>query len=55
MIWKPSERAPLTAAASAALLDRALSEVGAPADVSQVLVGGGEVGRTPSTTPGWRS
>ena len=51
VIWKPSEKAPLTAAACAALLDRALSEQAAPADVSQVLVGGGEVGQTTGTTP----
>src|SRR4051794_23786599 len=44
VIWKPSEQAPLTAAASAALLGRALAEQGAPADVSQVLAGGAEVG-----------
>jgi len=52
VIWKPSEKAPLTAAASAALLDRALSERGAPADVSQVLVGGGEVGQALVDHPG---
>ena len=52
VIWKPSEKAPLTAAASAALLDRALSELGAPADVSQVLVGGAEVGQALVDHPG---
>ena len=52
VIWKPSEQAPLTAAASAALLDRALSEQGAPADVSQVLVGGAEVGQALVDHPG---
>ena len=51
VIWKPSEQAPLTAAASAALLDRALSEQGAPADVSQVLVGGGRGGAGPGRPP----
>ncbi|MFI6677217.1 aldehyde dehydrogenase family protein [Kribbella sp. NPDC050470] len=44
VVWKPSEQAPLCAWASAALLDRALAESGAPADVSQVVVGGPEVG-----------
>ncbi|MFF0266957.1 aldehyde dehydrogenase family protein [Kribbella sp. NPDC004536] len=44
VIWKPSEQAPLCAWASAALLDRALAESGAPADVSQVVVGGPELG-----------
>ena len=38
VIWKPSEKAPLTAAASAALLDRALSEQAVPADVSRSLL-----------------
>src|SRR4051794_22725959 len=52
VIWKPSEQAPLTAAASAALLGRALSEQGAPADVSQVLIGGAEVGRALADHPG---
>ena len=44
VIWKPSEQAPLTAWASAALLDRALREAGAPSAVSQVVVGGPEIG-----------
>src|SRR3954471_6527292 len=52
VIWKPSEQAPLTAAASAALLGRALAEQGAPADVSQVLAGGAEVGSTLVDHPG---
>jgi aldehyde dehydrogenase (NAD+) len=52
VIWKPSEKAPLTAAACAALLDRALSEQAAPADVSQVLVGGGDVGQALVDHPG---
>jgi len=45
VIWKPSEMAPLTAAASAALLDRAIREQGAPEYLSQVLIGGAEVGQ----------
>lgn len=44
VIWKPSEMAPMTAWASAALLDRALIEAGAPRDISQVTVGGPAVG-----------
>ncbi|HJX44457.1 MAG TPA: aldehyde dehydrogenase family protein [Geodermatophilus sp.] len=44
VIWKPSELAPLSALASAALLDRAIAETGAPAGLSQVLVGGADVG-----------
>ena len=44
VVWKPSELAPLSALASAALLDRAIAEQGAPEGLSQVLVGGSEVG-----------
>jgi aldehyde dehydrogenase (NAD+) len=44
VVWKPSEQAPLTAWASAALLDKALAEFGAPRDVSQVVIGGPAVG-----------
>jgi L-aminoadipate-semialdehyde dehydrogenase len=39
VVWKPSERAPLTALACQALLSRAIREAGAPADVSQVVLG----------------
>jgi aldehyde dehydrogenase (NAD+) len=45
VIWKPSELAPLTAAASAALLDQAIRELSAPAHLSQVLIGGADVGQ----------
>jgi aldehyde dehydrogenase (NAD+) len=44
VIWKPSEQAPLSALASAALLDRAAAEVGAPEALSQVILGGADVG-----------
>jgi L-aminoadipate-semialdehyde dehydrogenase len=44
VVWKPSEQAPLTAWASAALLDKALAEFDAPRDVSQVVVGDPAVG-----------
>jgi aldehyde dehydrogenase (NAD+) len=44
VVWKPSELAPLSALASAALLDRAVAEQEAPEGLSQVLVGGPEVG-----------
>src|SRR5215211_6870838 len=44
VVWKPSELAPLSALAAAALLDRAGAEVAAPAGLSQVLVGGPEIG-----------
>jgi aldehyde dehydrogenase (NAD+) len=52
VIWKPSELAPLTAAASAALLDRAIAETGAPAALSQVLIGGPDVGEALVAHPG---
>ncbi len=52
VVWKPSEQAPLTAWASAALLDRALVEHGAPRAVSQVVVGGPDVGEALVDHPG---
>src|SRR5262249_4378659 len=36
VIWKPSEATPLTALAANALLNRAITELGAPAHLSQV-------------------
>src|ERR671931_600757 len=39
VVWKPSEMTPLTAYASAALLDRAARECGAPAEVHRLLLG----------------
>lgn len=44
VIWKPSEKAPLAALASAALLDRAAAEVGAPESLHQVILGDREAG-----------
>lgn len=45
LLWKPSEKAPLTALATQALLERAVRKFGdAPARLSQVLIGGREVG-----------
>jgi L-aminoadipate-semialdehyde dehydrogenase len=52
VVWKPSEQAPLTALACAALLDRALAEHGAPREVSQVVVGGPAVGEAIVDHPG---
>ena len=52
VIWKPSEMAPLTAAASTALLARAINEQGAPEHLSQVLFGGAEVGQALVDHPG---
>ncbi|WP_375174417.1 aldehyde dehydrogenase family protein [Pseudooceanicola sp.] len=46
VLWKPSEKTPLTALACQAVLDRALARFGsdAPEGLSQVLIGGPEVG-----------
>lgn len=45
VIWKPSEKTPLTALAVQALVQRAAARFGdAPADLSTVLIGGREVG-----------
>jgi aldehyde dehydrogenase (NAD+) len=52
VIWKPSEMAPLTASAAAALLDRAVREQGAPRHLSQVVIGGADVGEALVSHPG---
>ena len=52
VIWKPSELAPLTALASHAILVRAIADCGAPADLSQVLVGGADLGEALVDHPG---
>jgi aldehyde dehydrogenase (NAD+) len=44
VVWKPSELTPLTSVAASALLARAAQEVGAPADVHRLLLGGRAVG-----------
>ncbi|SMO46953.1 L-piperidine-6-carboxylate dehydrogenase [Paracoccus laeviglucosivorans] len=45
VVWKPSEKTPLTALASQAILDRAIKRFGeAPANLSQVIIGGRETG-----------
>ncbi|MBM7046201.1 aldehyde dehydrogenase family protein [Rhizobium lusitanum] len=47
VVWKPSEKTPLTALASQAILERALSRFGdAPEALSQVIVGGRDIGET---------
>ncbi|NDW02665.1 aldehyde dehydrogenase family protein [Salipiger sp. PrR002] len=47
VIWKPSEKTPLTALACQAVLERAIARFGdAPEGLSQVLVGGPELGET---------
>jgi aldehyde dehydrogenase (NAD+) len=44
VIWKPSDKTPLTALACQALFERAAADTDSPADVSQVVLGGGDVG-----------
>jgi aldehyde dehydrogenase (NAD+) len=44
VLWKPSDKTPLTALACDALLQRAAADVGAPADLNQVVQGGSDVG-----------
>ena len=47
VVWKPSEKAPLTALATHALFQRAAAKFGdAPADLATVLIGGREIGET---------
>ena len=47
VIWKPSEKTPLTALAVHSLLERAIAKFGtAPAGLSALLIGGREVGET---------
>jgi aldehyde dehydrogenase (NAD+) len=53
VIWKPSEKTPLTALACQALLERAATELdGVPAGLSQVLVGERPVGEAVADHPG---
>jgi aldehyde dehydrogenase (NAD+) len=52
VIWKPSEKSPLTALASQAILERALKRFGdAPENLSQVLIGGADVGEVLVESP----
>nr|WP_231991949.1 aldehyde dehydrogenase family protein [Mycobacterium sp. ACS4331] len=44
VVWKPSELTPLTAVACQTLISRAARDVGAPVEVSRLLLGGREVG-----------
>jgi aldehyde dehydrogenase (NAD+) len=52
VVWKPSELAPLTALAGHAILLQAVAECGAPADLSQVLIGGADIGKALVEHPG---
>jgi aldehyde dehydrogenase (NAD+) len=51
VLWKPSDKTPLTALACAALFDRAAADVGAPAGLNQVLQGGVDVGAALAAHP----
>ncbi|HZW14748.1 MAG TPA: aldehyde dehydrogenase family protein [Brevundimonas sp.] len=52
VIWKPSEKTPLTALATQAILDRALARFGdAPEGLSQVVVGGRDTGEALAADP----
>ncbi len=44
VIWKPSDKTPLTALACQALFERAANDVGAPADLNQTVLGGSAEG-----------
>jgi aldehyde dehydrogenase (NAD+) len=52
VIWKPSELTPLTALACQAILSQAIREAGAPTDLSQLVLGGPEVGSALVEHPG---
>ena len=52
VIWKPSEKTPLTALATQAILDRAIARFGdAPEGLSQVVIGGREAGEALAADP----
>src|SRR5262245_21568027 len=52
VLWKRSDKTPLTALACDALLQRAAAEVGAPRALNQVLQGGPDVGAALAAHPG---
>ena len=52
VIWKPSEKTPLTALATQAVFDRAIARFGdAPEGLSQLVIGGREAGETLTADP----
>ncbi|MFP5376462.1 MAG: aldehyde dehydrogenase family protein, partial [Acidimicrobiia bacterium] len=51
VVWKPSERTPLTALACAGLVARAAAASGAPGGLCQVVLGGAEVGERLAGSP----
>jgi aldehyde dehydrogenase (NAD+) len=46
VVWKPSDKTPLTALACQALIAEAARRVGAPADISQLVLGGAQAGES---------
>jgi aldehyde dehydrogenase (NAD+) len=52
VVWKPSELTPLTSLACHAVLAQAIAEMGAPDGLSQLLIGGSEVGEALVDHPG---
>ena len=53
VIWKPSDKTPLTALATMKTLERALARFGdAPADLVQCLIGGADIGAALAADPG---
>lgn len=44
VVWKPSEKTPLTALATQALFEKAAAKAGAPAGLSKLVIGGRAVG-----------
>ncbi len=44
VVWKPSEKTPLTALATQALFEKAAAKAGVPAGLSQLIIGGRAVG-----------
>ncbi len=51
VIWKPSERTPVTALACHALFQRAIASANAPEHLSQVLIGGASLGAQLAADP----
>ena len=45
VVWKPSEAAPLTALACNAVLQKAIAQQGLSPDLSQIVIGGADVGQ----------
>jgi aldehyde dehydrogenase (NAD+) len=51
IVWKPSERTPLTAMACQAIFQQAATEAGAPAGVSNLVVGRADAGQALAASP----